>query len=403
MKSLKLILLFSILSCSQPKEDIYDANFAQDILVIDTHIDVPYRLWRQDLAGNQIEDISSSTLGDFDYERAVKGGLDIPFFSIYLPAETEELGTSFDMANKLIDMMEDIVSQSPDKFYLVRSVKEAKAFPKKGFIGIALGMENGSPLQGDLSRVEYFYKRGIRYITLTHSKSNHISDSSYDDKIQWGGLSNFGKSVIKEMNKVGIIVDISHVNDDAFFQAIEISDVPVIASHSSLRHFTPGFERNVSDEMLIKLAEKGGVIQINFGSDFLNQDSREHSSKLRSNVINFSKSQEIPQVDKLSEQERLELKESYLKSNPYPYASIDDVIDHIDRVVQLVGINHVGLGSDFDGVGDTLPVNLKDVSMYPNLIKKLFQRGYSKSDINKILNDNFLRVWQEVEAYAEGK
>ena len=403
MKSLKLILLFSILSCSQPKEDIYDANFAQDILVIDTHIDVPYRLWRQDLAGNQIEDISSSTLGDFDYERAVKGGLDIPFFSIYLPAETEELGTSFDMANKLIDMVEDIVSQSPDKFYLVRSVKEAKAFPKKGFIGIALGMENGSPLQGDLSRVEYFYKRGIRYITLTHSKSNHISDSSYDDKIQWGGLSNFGKSVIKEMNKVGIIVDISHVNDDAFFQAIEISDVPVIASHSSLRHFTPGFERNVSDEMLIKLAEKGGVIQINFGSDFLNQDSREHSSKLRSNVINFSKSQEIPQVDKLSEQERLELKESYLKSNPYPYASIDDVIDHIDRVVQLVGINHVGLGSDFDGVGDTLPVNLKDVSMYPNLIKKLFQRGYSKSDINKILNDNFLRVWQEVEAYAEGK
>ena len=403
MKSLKLILLFSILSCSQPKEDIYDANFAQDILVIDTHIDVPYRLWRQDLAGNQIEDISSSTLGDFDYERAVKGGLDIPFFSIYLPAETEELGTSFDMANKLIDMMEDILSQSPDKFYLVKSVKEAKAFPKKGFIGIALGMENGSPLQGDLSRVEYFYKRGIRYITLTHSKSNHISDSSYDDKIQWGGLSNFGKSVIKEMNKVGIIVDISHVNDDAFFQAIEISDVPVIASHSSLRHFTPGFERNVSDEMLIKLAEKGGVIQINFGSDFLNQDSREHSSKLRSNVINFSKSQEISQVDKLSEQERLELKESYLKSNPYPYASIDDVIDHIDRVVQLVGINHVGLGSDFDGVGDTLPVNLKDVSMYPNLIKKLFQRGYSKSDINKILNDNFLRVWQEVEAYAEGK
>ena len=155
--------------------------------------------------------------------------------------------------------------------------------------------------------------------------------------------------------------------------------------------------------MLIKLAEKGGVIQINFGSDVLNQDSREHSSKLRSNVINFSKSQEIPQVDKLSEQERLQLKESYLKSNPYPYASIDDVIDHIDRVVQLVGINHVGLGSDFDGVGDTLPVNLKDVSMYPNLIKKLFQRGYSKSDINKILNDNFLRVWQEVEAYAEGK
>ncbi len=403
MKKLRLIILFVLFSCSQPDGEISKSYMAEDILLIDTHIDVPYRLWRQDLAGKQIEDISNSTLGDFDYDRAIKGGLDIPFFSIYLPAETEKLGTSFEMANKLIDMVEDIVSQYPDKFYLIKSVEQAKDFPKKGFVGIALGMENGSPIQGDLSRVKFFYERGIRYITLTHSKSNHISDSSYDKNIQWGGLSDFGKRLIKEMNRVGIMVDVSHVNDDAFFQAIEISEVPVIASHSSLRHFTPGFERNISDEMLIRLAEKGGVIQINFGSDFLNQDSREHSSQMRSNVINFSKNIGILQIDKLSEEEQIELKESYLRSNPYPFASIDHVIDHIDRVVKLVGINHVGIGSDFDGVGDTLPAKLKDVSMYPNLIERLFERGYTKSEIEKILSKNLLRVWQEVEAYAEGK
>ena len=402
MKRILGILIIFFISCSEEEVEISEISIAKDNLIVDTHIDVPYRLWMQDSVGDQIDDISRLTPGDFDYERAVEGGLNIPFFSIYLPAETEDLGTSFKMANQLIDMIEDIISQDQEKFFLIRSVKDAFSFPKNKLIGIALGMENGSPLEGDLSRVQYFYDRGIRYITLTHSKSNHISDSSYDDNIQWGGLSEFGKKLVKEMNRVGIMIDISHVNDEAFYQAISISKVPVIASHSSLRYFTPGFERNVSDDMLIKLADKGGVIHINFGSSFVSQNSREYGNKLQGYILeNLAKEKkDMVKTDSPEDQVSFFRKE-YLSSNPYPYASIDDVIDHIDRVVQLVGIDHVGIGSDFDGVGDTLPVDLKDVSMYPNLVTGLLKRGYNQLEIKKILSENTLRVWREAETYAE--
>jgi len=277
MKHLFVIFLFLILqSCSESKISLNADEIAQDSLILDSHIDVPYRLWSQHLEGLEIDDISGPTNGDFDFIRARKGGLNVPFFSIYLPASTEEDGTSHKMANDLIDMVEDIVTLYPEKFLLIKSVDDLSSLTNKNIVGIALGMENGAPIQGDLSRVEYYYDRGIRYITLTHSKTNHISDSSYDENIQWHGLSEFGKTLIEEMNRVGLMIDISHVNDEAFYQAIELSQVPVIASHSSLRHFTPGFERNVDDAMLNKLAEKGGVLQINFGSSFVSQRPRDY-------------------------------------------------------------------------------------------------------------------------------
>mgnify|MGYP001342736800 CR=1 FL=1 len=247
-------------------------------------------------------------------------------------------------------------------------------------------MENGAPLEGDLTRVKYFFDRGIRYITLTHSKSNHISDSSYDPNTQWDGLSEFGKRLIVEMNKVGVMIDVSHVNDEAFYQAVQLSEVPLIASHSSLRYFTPGFQRNVSDDMLIKLAEKGGVIQINFGSDFISQISRDFRIKQEEYILSKLQEKNIDKDDPQDYALRADiLRKEYALLNNYPYSEISSVIDHIDRVVNLVGIDHVGLGSDFDGVGDTLPVGLKDVSMYPNLIERLIERGYSPLDIKKIL------------------
>ena len=257
-------------------------------------------------------------------------------------------------------------------------------------------MENGAPIQGDLSRVKYYFDRGIRYITLTHSKFNHISDSSYDDDIQWEGLSDFGKSLIKEMNKVGIMIDVSHVNDEAFYQAVELSQVPVIASHSSLRYFTPGFERNVDDEMLKKLAEKGGVLQINFGSSFINQRSRGYVDQ----VNNYLDKKFGLERRGVSQREIVKARNEFVQNNPYPFATINEVLDHFDRVVSLVGVDHVGIGSDYDGVGDTLPIGLKDVSTYPTLIKGLLERGYSKEDLEKILGGNLVRVWLEVETYA---
>ena len=398
MKPIFLIFMFLFFqSCTENIKNLDAEQIAQDSLILDSHIDVPYRLWRQHLEGLEIDDISGSTDGDFDFIRARKGGLNVPFFSIYLPASTQEDGTSHQMANELIDMVEDIVTLYPKKFILINSVADLGSITKKNIVGIALGMENGAPIQGDLSRVQYYFDRGIRYITLTHSKTNHISDSSYDENIQWHGLSEFGKSLIEEMNKVGIMVDISHVNDEAFYQAIEISQVPVIASHSSLRYFTPGFERNVDDAMLSKLAEKGGVIQINFGSSFISKRPRDYLVKMN----NFLESRLGQNLEEVSEQDIRETRSEFIANNPYPYASLDEVLDHFDRVVRLVGIDHVGIGSDYDGVGDTLPVGLKDVSTYPTLIQGLLERGYSRKDIQKILGGNLIRVWKEVEEYAE--
>ena len=352
-------------------EKISSEDLAKKLTILDMHIDTPYRLWRQNLNGDEIDDISKRTLkGDFDYPRAVSGGLNVPFFSIYTPASTQIDSTSHEMAVSLISMIEDIVTLHSDKFFIVKSTSDIELLDRER-LGIAFGMENGAPIEGDLSRVQFYHDKGIRYITLTHSKSNHISDSSYDENHQWeGGLSSFGKELIREMNKVGIMVDISHVSDKAFYESIEISEVPVIASHSSLRHFTPGFERNVSDDMLIKLASKGGVISINFGSSFLTKKALEYRRN---------------------------------REGPYPFADVTDVVDHIDRVVNLVGIDHVGIGSDYDGVGDTLPSNLKDVSTFPNLISELLTRGYTEEDIEKILSGNIIRVWKEVEDFANGR
>ena len=398
MKPLFLIFLSLLFqSCAEHIKNLDAEEIARDSLILDSHIDVPYRLWRQHLEGLEIDDISGSTDGDFDFIRARKGGLNVPFFSIYLPASTQEDGTSHQMANELIDMVEDIVTLHPEKFILINSVADLGSITKKNIVGIALGMENGAPIQGDLSRVQYYFDRGIRYITLTHSKTNHISDSSYDENIQWHGLSEFGKNLIEEMNKVGIMVDISHVNDEAFYQAIEISQVPVIASHSSLRYFTPGFERNVDDAMLSKLAEKGGVIQINFGSSFISKRPRDYLVKMNS----FLESRLGQNLEEVSEQDIRETRSEFIANNPYPYASLDEVLDHFDRVLQLVGIDHIGIGSDYDGVGDTLPIGLKDVSTYPALIQGLLERGYSRKDIQKILGGNLIRVWKEVEEYAE--
>ena len=363
----------------------------QKYLMVDTHIDVPYRLY------DGWVDVTVSALdGQFDYPRAMQGGLNLPFMSIYTPAEMEKEGGSFQLANQLIDSMEAIAARAPEKFMLVYSVADAKKAMKSGRIGLAMGMENGSPIDHKIENVEYFADRGIRYITLTHSRVNQISDSSYDDNHNWGGLSPFGKEVIAEMNRLGVMVDISHVSDDAFWQTMEVTRVPVIASHSSARHYTPGFERNMSDEMIVALAKNGGVIQINWGSSFLTAEANAYSAKMWKTRTAWL---EEHGFDKDSPEASQYTKE-YREKRQYPYATMAQVVDHFDHVIKLVGVDHVGLGSDFDGVGDSLPVGLKDVSQYPNLVAEFLRRGYSEEDIAKILGGNFMRVWSEVEAYA---
>jgi membrane dipeptidase len=392
---LTLALLASLGACSntaQLTETPEQAanRIAQETIILDGHIDVPYRV------NNKWVDVTKATKGgDFDYPRAKKGGLNAPFMSIYVPASLDNSVQSTKLADQLIDSVEAIVARAPDKFAIAYSTSDVEKHFEQGKISLPMGMENGSPIQGNLDTLKHFYERGIRYITLAHSQSNHISDSSYDLRRQWKGLSPFGKDLVKEMNKLGIIVDISHVSDDAFYQAVEISQAPVFASHSSIRKFTPGFERNMDDEMIKKLAEHDGVIMINFGSGFVSGIARQWRDERTKQAADLAK------VFGSDSQEVKDFIAKYNESSPYPFATLETVLDHIDHVVQLVGVEHVGIGSDYDGVGDSLPIGLKDVSTFPNLIKGLLDRGYSEEDIKLILSGNALRVWKKVEEYAQ--
>lgn len=364
---------------------------AARVLIADTHIDVPYRLQKK------MADISKSTDdGNFDYPRAVKGGLNAIFMSIFTPANYETRGLSKSLADTLIDMVEGIVVASPEKFELTTTVRETKGVVAAEKIALILGMENGAPIDGDLENLRYFFDRGVRYITLTHSKDNHICDSSYDNRRTWRGLSPFGRVVVSEMNRLGIMIDVSHVSDDAFHEIMEITAAPVIASHSSCRTFTPGFERNMSDDMIIKLAKNGGVIQINFGSTFIKDESRRQYQARKDRVERYARAKRLS----TGSAEIKAYKDQYYKKNPIVLADVTDVADHIDHVVEIAGIDYVGLGSDFDGVGDTLPDGLRDVSQYPNLIYELLVRGYSEDGIEKICSRNLFRVWEDVERVA---
>lgn len=365
-------------------------RLAQQFIIVDGHVDIPYRL------NNEWEDISQRTPGgDFDYIRAREGGLDAPFMSIYIPASYQETGGAKAFADSLIDMVEGIAAEHPDKFAVATSPGEIREQFNEGLISLPMGMENGAPIGNDLSNVGYFYDRGIRYVTLTHSRDNHISDSSYDTTGTHGGLSEFGRDVIGEMNKVGMMVDVSHISDDAFHDVIDVTEAPVIASHSSCRHFTPGFERNMSDELIEKLAENDGVIMINFGSNFLDNESRESYSRVQEEAQSMLEEKGIDPESVEGE----EFLETYFSEN-YRYSTVEKVADHIDHVVDLVGIDHVGLGSDYDGVGNTLPEGLKDASEYPNLIEELLDRDYSEEDIRKIGSGNIFRVWNKAEDVA---
>ena len=371
-------------------------HIAQQYLLADTHIDVPYRLEE-----GWVDVTQATEGGDFDYPRASKGGLNLPFMSIYTPASMEkedgDASENFELANRLIDSVEAMAARAPQKFMLVRSVADAKNAMQGGRIGLAMGMENGSPINHKLENIQYFSDRGIRYITLAHGKSNHISDSSYDENHQWGGLSPFGKDVVAEMNRVGIMIDISHVTDEAFFQVVEISKVPVIASHSSVRHFTPGWERNMSDEMIKALAKNGGVIHINFGSSFLHKEAMDWYKTMDEKRTAYL---EANGLDEDSE-EASQFRDDYLEGNPFPYATMDHVVANFEHVIDLVGYEHVGIGSDFDGVGDSLPIGMKDVSYYPVLIEALLKREYPVDTIRAIMGGNLMRVWQQVEAFAQ--
>ncbi len=365
-------------------------QFAQTNLIVDTHIDLPMRLM------HRWEDITVRTGGDMDYVRAREGGLDVPFMSIYVPAEDETAGRAVATADSLISLVNRMAATWPEKMAVARSTRDVRENVRRGLMSLVMGMENGAPIAGRLEHVKRYHDLGIRYITLCHGTDNHISDSSYDTTHTWKGLSPFGEKVVREMNRVGIMIDVSHISDDAFYDVMRITVDPVIASHSSCRAFTPGFERNASDEMIRLIGKNGGLVMINFGSEFLTETFQKWEDARMQAVSDFVKANNVSRRD--SSVRRFNL--AWRTAHPVPYATIGDVADHIDHVVRLIGVDHVGFGSDFEGVGDMLPVGLKDVSGYPNLVAELFKRGYSDEDVRKICGENLMRVWREVEESA---
>lgn len=415
-KYLNLALMAAIAFACAPKEEEVAVDYtaasdeerleiatqiAHETIMVDGHVDLPYRM---KVGGftlqREILDVSVRTPdGNFDFPRAKEGGLDAPFMSIYIPAGLQQTpGSSKALADSLILMTERLAETFPDQFAMAYSPADVEANFAAGKVSLPMGMENGSALEDDISNVAYFQERGIRYITLTHGKANLIGDSSYDTVRLYNGLSEYGEQVVAEMNRVGIMVDLSHVSDDTFKDALAITKVPAIASHSSVRAFTPGFERNMSDELIQAMAKNGGVMMINFGGTFIDSAYAAGADVVREHLINYMAENNLSRSDSAF----TTYAEEYLaENNPFP--TVQRVADHIDYVKDLVGIDYVGLGSDFDGVGDSLPTGLKDVSMYPNLIAELLKRGYSREEIEKICYKNVFRVWNAVEDYAAGQ
>lgn len=373
-------------------------EIAQSTIIVDGHMDLPLRIYsKTDGDVNSLYDfISKQDEGNIDYVRAREGGMDAPFMAIYIPASYQETGGSKGLADTLIMMVEKLASTWPDKIAMAYSPDDIRSNFEKGLLSLPMGIENAAAIEDDISNVEYFFNKGIRYMTLTHGKDNLVGDSSYDDSETHGGLSEFGKEVVKEMNRLGMIIDVSHITDKTFFDVAEVSKAPIVATHSSVRTFTPGFERNVSDEIIKKIAEKDGLVMITFGGSFLDQAYSDANAEIRAHLTEWLKENNLTYRDPEAQ--------AYIQeysADKKPYVHVSKVAEHIDYVVKLVGIDHVGLGSDFDGVGDTLPEGLKDASMYPNLIAELLKLGYSREDIEKICSGNFFRVWEKIMAVAD--
>jgi membrane dipeptidase len=392
---LLVITLLIIHSCNLDPDQSVETKaqqISQKYIIVDSHIDLPSWLFEE------FGDVSKLTnTGNFDYHKAKEGGLDAPFLAVYISPKYEGLIESKERTDHQLDLLDKLFNENTDKLARALTPEDVKQNFKDKKISIPIGLENGAPIMGKMENLKHFYERGIRYITVVHGKCNHICDSSYDSLRLWNGVSDFARELIPEMNKMGMIIDVSHTSEKAFYDIMEITKAPVAATHSNARHFTPGFERNLTDEMIKMIAEKGGVIQIAFGSGFITSKPNKYRNESR---LAFDKFVEENGLD-YNSPETDGFRKEYAKSNPYPYATIDELLDHFDHIVKIAGVDHVGFGSDFEGVGDSLPEGLKDVSGYPNLIAGLLDRGYSESDIEKIMGLNFLNFWQRVQDFAK--
>jgi membrane dipeptidase len=375
------------------------AKLHRDAIVVDTHLDAPDQL------ADKWADLSVKGATDhFDIPRARQGGVTAPFFSIYVASSYADKGAAA-RALQLIDITNRTVDANPKDLTLATTVAEIRAAKQQGKIAVLMGIEGGHAIEDSLGVLRQMYRAGVRYMTLTHTNTNHWADSSgpfyepdYDPKKSavHGGLSKFGVEVVKEMNRLGMIVDISHVSDDTVDDVLASSRAPVMASHSSCRAIA-NMPRNLTDDQIKRIAAKGGVVQINFGSAFLDgkgyADLRAKLDKMKTEWAKI-KTQYKDDPAKAQAARR----EVFKKLSTAPFrAQWTAVVDHIEHVIKIGGEDAVGLGTDFDGIGDP-PIGMEDVSLLPKLTAELLKRGHSEARIKKILGENFLAFFARVEA-----
>lgn len=400
------ILLVWVSSCS-PRLDTEAVKaealaIHERVLTVDTHSDTPMRMLREDWDIGESHDPSQRGSGKIDLPRMAEGGLDAEFFAAYV-GQGERTPEGYAKAkSRATQMIEAIHKMCEDYSHLIglaTSPEDAYRLENEGKRAAFIGMENGYPIGKDLSLVKEYYDKGVRYITLCHGGDNDICDSSTDRRNpEDNGLSDFGREVVAECNRLGIMVDISHVSDKTFFDVLEASKAPIIASHSSVRALCD-HPRNLSDKMIKALASKGGVIQICFVSSFVKETK---PNKKREKAIQELRKKYGPRSEIKDEAVLAEMREEYMKiyeKYPSERATVSDLVDHVDYVVKLVGVDHVGFGTDFDGGGEI--EGCSEVSELPNLTVELVRRGYSEEEIRKIWGGNLMRVFSKVIEAAE--
>jgi len=364
-------------------------------IVIDTHDDTTQRL----LFEKGFDLGQRHTNGNIDIPRMREGGLDALFFSIWVPSDVTgppAVKRSLD----LIDSVREAVRTHPNDLLLATTAADIRRAAAEHKIAALMGMEGGHMIDDDLRLLRDYASLGVRYLTLTHFKNNNWADSS-TDKPAHNGLTPFGKDVVRELNRLGVMVDISHVADKTFYDALEITKAPAIASHSSCRAIA-NHPRNMTDDMLRALAKNGGVVMINYEVSFLSEEYRVASEKKTGSVV--------VQLDAMSKKcggdeacstlESARVNREAMEKGELPKVSWEKIIEHIDHAVKVAGADHVGLGSDFDGA--TMPFGMEDASKLPRITDALLKKGYSQRDVENILGGNLLRVMEQVERVAKG-
>lgn len=364
-------------------------------ITVDTHCDTPWALLSSDF---NIAEKHSAPKSRVDFPRMKEGGLDAEFFAVFTgqkPRTDENYKDAYSKADQMLDSIHSMVKKHSDMARLALTADDAARIEKSGKRAVYIGMENGFPVAKDINRIQEFYDRGVRYITLCHSFHNDICDSSSDsDAPEHNGVSEFGKQVVAEMNRLGMLIDVSHASDKSFFDVVKLSKAPVIASHSSVRSVCK-HDRNMSDEMIKALAKNGGVIQICLLDVYVKEpDTTLTRYKLEYELRKNYKANYKNMTD--AEKQKHHEKWDFLQNNYQDeLPTVKDMVDHIDHVKNLVGVDSVGIGSDFDGGGGL--ADCMDVSQFPNITYELVKRGYSEEEIKKIWGGNFLRVFRQVE------